>query len=131
MSPIDSFFVEIISPLTDNSSFYVNNSAHIVERTNNAPIHSNQMESQDVVTLFIKVHTDESLVVQDKLAADLLLEKGTSIPIDNLIGILTFSVETTYFVMESDIYREEGIAVVTPLLQVVTNIYMEYLKKWH
>ena len=61
----------IIIPLTGKSSSYVKNLAHFVERISDAPIHSNQMVSLDVVSLFTKVPTDETLaVVGDKLAAD-------------------------------------------------------------
>ena len=62
------------------------------------------MVSLDVVSLFTKVSTDETLaVVEDKLTADLLQEECTCIPIDNLMEMLTFCVETTYFEMGSDI----------------------------
>ena len=45
-----------------------------MERISDAPIHSNQMVSFDVVSLFTKVPTDETFaVVRDKLAADPLL----------------------------------------------------------
>ena len=64
------------------------------------------MESLGIVNLFTKVPSDETLaVVQDKLAADPLLEERTYISIDNLMEMLTFWVETTYFGMGSDIYR--------------------------
>ena len=63
------------------------------------------MVSLDVVSLFIKVPTDETFsVVRDKLTADPLLEECTCILIDNLMEMLTFCVETTYFGMGSDIY---------------------------
>ena len=79
------------------SSSYVKNSAHFVDRISDAPIHSNQMVILDVVSLFTKVPTDEILaVVLDKLAADPFLEECTCIPIDNLMEMLTFCVETTY-----------------------------------
>ena len=46
-----------------------------MERINDAPIHSYQMVSVDVVSLFTKVTTDETLaVVRDQLAVDPLLE---------------------------------------------------------
>ena len=87
-----------------------------MERISDAPIHSNQMVSLDVVSLFTKVPTDETLaVVRDKLATALLLEERTCIPIDNLMKMLIFCVETTYFGMGSDIYRqEEGLAMGSP-----------------
>ena len=89
------------------------------------------MVSLDVVSLFTKVPTDETLAaVRDKLAADPLLEEHTCIPIDNLMEILTFCVETTYFRMRSDIYRQlEGLAMGSPLSPVLANIYMEYFKE--
>ena len=41
-----------------------------MERISDAPIHSNQMVSLNIVSLFTKVSTDETLaVVRDKLAA--------------------------------------------------------------
>ena len=44
--------------------------------------------------------------------------------------MLTFCVETTYFGMGSDIYQqEEGLAIGSPLLPVLANIYMEYFKE--
>ena len=61
-------------------------------------------------------------VVRDKLAADPLLEEYTCIPIDNLMEMLTFCVETTYFGMGSDIYRQEkGLAMGSPLSPVLVN----------
>ena len=78
--PLSGFLVEIISPLAGKSSSYVKNSAYFVERITDAPIHSNQMASLDVVSLFTKVPTDETLaVVRDNLAADPLLEERTCI----------------------------------------------------
>ena len=100
-------------------------------RISGAPIHSNQMVSLDAVSLFTKVPTDETLAgVRDKLAAGPLLEERTCIPIDNLMEMLTFCVETTYFGMGSDIYRqEEGQAMDSPLSPVLANIYMEYFEE--
>ena len=95
-----------------------------MERISDAPIHLNQMVSLDVVSLFTKVPTDETLaVVRDKLTADPLLKERTCIPIDNLMEMLTFCVETTYFGMGSDIYRqEEGLAMGSPLSPVLANL---------
>ena len=89
------------------------------------------MVSLVIVSLFTKVPTDETLaIVRHKLAADPLLKECTFIPIDNLMEILTFCVETTYFGMGSDIYRqEEGLAVGSPLSPVLANIYMEYFEE--
>ena len=130
-NPLSCFFEEIINPLTGKSSSFVKNSAHFVERISDAPIHSNQMVSLDVVKLFTKVPTDETLaVVWDKQAADPLLEEHTCIPIDNLMEMFTFCEKTIYFGMGSDIYQqEEGLAMGSSLSPVLANIYMEYFEE--
>ena len=47
-----------------------------------------------------------------------------------LMEILTFCVETTYFGMGSDIYRqEEGLAMGSSLSPELANIYMEFFKE--
>ena len=98
-----------------------------MEKISNTLIHSKKMMSLDVVSLFTKVPTDETLtVVQDKLAADPSLEEHTCIPIDNLMEILTFCEDTAYFEMGSEIYwQEEGLAMGS-LLSPLANVYMEF-----
>ena len=123
------FFFLISNLLTGKSSSYVKNSAHLVERICDALIQSNQMVSLDVVSLFTKVPTDETLTVWGKLATDPLLEEHTCIMIDNLMEMLTFYVVTTYFVMGTDIYQQEGLAMDSPLSPVLANIYMEYFEE--
>ena len=77
--------MDIASPLTGKPS-YVKNSAHFVERISKGSIHSNQVVTVDLVSLFTKVPTDETLtMIWDKLAVVLSLEEHTCIPIDNLL----------------------------------------------
>ena len=124
------FLVDIVFPLMGKSSSHVKNSAHFMEKICKAPIHFNQMVSLDVVILFTRAPADETLTeVWHKLAADLLLEKHTCIPIDNLMVMLTICVETTYFRIESDIYWREGLAIGLPLSSVLVKIYMEYFEE--
>ena len=81
-----------------------------MEIISNAPVRPNQIVSLDVVSLLTKVPTDETIaMVRDKLTTDPLLEERACIPIDNLMEMLTFCVETSYFRMGSDIYRQEGL----------------------
>ena len=124
--PLSCYLVEIVTPLSDKSSSYVRNSTHFMEKIRNAPIHSNRM-----VSLFTKVPMDETLaVVRERLAADSSLEERTCISINNLMEMLTFCVETTYFEMGSDIYWQvDGLAMGSPLSPVLANIYMEHFEE--
>ena len=109
---------------------HVKNSAHFTELIKEAPIGSHQMVSLDVVSLFTKVPTSEALtVIQDKLAADPSIEERTCVPLPNLMEMLTFCMESSYFRMGNDVYRqEEGLAMGSPLSPVMANIYMEYFE---
>ena len=76
-----------------------------MERISYASIRFNQMMSLDVLSLFTKVRTEEIVaVVQDKLIVDSLLEKCKYIPTHNLMEMLTFCVEKTYFRLGSAFY---------------------------
>ena len=67
-----------------------------MEKIRKVPIHSNQMVSLDVVSLFPRVPTDEILtVIRGKLEADPSLEEHTSISIDHLMEMLPLYVEST------------------------------------
>ena len=66
------------------------------------------MISLDVLSLFTWVPTDETLTTaRDKLVVDPSQEERAGNSIDNLIEMLTFCVEITYFRMGSVIYRQE------------------------
>ena len=77
------------------------------------PIHSNQMMNVDIISLFMRVPTDETLtVVWDKLAADPSLEECTCIPIDNLMKMLNFCSRIWY---TSTRRTGNGITIVTSI----------------
>ena len=57
--------MEIIIPQTSKSSSYVKNSAHFEERISDAPIHSDQKVSLNLVSLFTKVQTGLSRSVTE------------------------------------------------------------------
>ena len=92
------------------------------------------MVSLDVVILFTKEPTEEALtVVRDRLASDSSIEEWTSIPVDNLMVMLTFCTQTTHFRMGSPIYRQDkGVAMGSALSPAMANIYIwNTLRKWH
>lgn len=57
------------------------------------------------------------------------LEENTSIPIDNLMKMLTFFIQITFFQLGSDIYQqEEYLAMDLQLSSKIANIYIEYIE---
>ena len=70
--------MKIVTPVTGKTSSCVKISTHSELKINKTPIHSNQMVSLNIVSLFLRVPTEEILtVVRDKLAADHSLEERT------------------------------------------------------
>ena len=60
------------------------------------------------------------------LTVNSLQEEGNYIPKDNLIGMLTFCVETTYFGMGSDTYQQgEGLAMGSPFFDEYWPTYTQ------
>ena len=90
--PFSLFLVDRVSPLMGKSSSYVKNSVHFTKKICKALIHSNQMVSREVVSLFTRVSIDETLkVVLNKLAADPLLEECTCILKDGDVDLLCWN----------------------------------------
>lgn len=102
--PLSRFLVDIVKPLTGKSLSNVRNSEHLVELYQGTHIHNNQMVSLDVASLFTRVLTDKALtMVWNQLESDSSLRECINIPIDNLMKMLMFCVQTTFFQLESDI----------------------------
>ena len=115
-----------LSPqLTSKSSSYVKNFTHFVKIIGKASIPSNEKVSQDVISLFMRLPTNETLTVTlDKLTADPSLDECTCMPRDNLMEMLTFCAGMTYIEVRSDICRqEEDMAMGSPLSPVLANIH--------
>ena len=63
------------------------------------------MISYNLVTLFIKTPIKEAcIVIREKLNKDKSLKKRTKLPVDNIIQLLEFVLNTTYFRLGGVIY---------------------------
>ena len=103
---------------------------HKVEIIKDASILSNQMVSLDMVSFFTKVPMEETLsIVRDRFAFDSSLEERTSIPIDNLMEMLTFCTQITHFGMGSHISTGWGLsnwlAIITSNSKYIQGEYFE------
>ena len=101
---LSHFLVKTVPPYTGKSSPYVQNSALYMEKN-----HSDEIVKLNAVSVFMRILTNKTQTgVQDKFVVDLLLEECICILKDNLIEILTFCMETTYYGMGSDIYNKNN-----------------------
>ena len=90
------------------------------------------MVSFDVVSVFTKIPVDLAIeVVIKRLREDVSLERRTSLPVDFLIDLLFFCLNTTYFVYVGTYYQQVfGTAMVSPVSAVIANLVMLNKEHW-
>ena len=70
-------------------------------------------------------------IIRERLASDATLSDRTTLSVDSIMELLTFCVNTTYFMFQGDIFREEnGAAMVSPVSPLVANLYMEWFEQY-
>ena len=83
--------------------------------------------SYDVVSLFTKTPTKEACeIIRKRLENDKTLKKRTHLNVDDIMELLKFVLETTYFRFAGEIYQQKfGVAMGSPVSPIVVNLYME------
>jgi len=83
--------------------------------------------SYDVSSLFTCIPTKDAItVISRRLHSDPNLHERTPLSIDQLLELLTFCLDTTYFVFNGTIYQQcHGAAMGSPISPLIANIYME------
>ena len=90
-----------------------------------------ELVSFDVVSFFTKIPVDLAVeVAKQRLREDVSSEKRTFLPVDVLIDLLSFCLNTTYFVYDRTYYQQVfGTAMGSPVSAVIANLVM--LNKEH
>ena len=83
--------------------------------------------SYDVVSLFTSIPIPSALeVMKKKLEDDTELQKRTILPADNILELLAFCLNNTYFVFQDIFYEQNrGAAMGSPISPIIANIFME------
>ena len=65
-------------------------------------------------------------MMKKKLEDDTQLQKRTILPVDNILELLAFCLNNTYFVFQDIFYEQNrGAAMGSPISPIIANIYME------
>ena len=85
------------------------------------------MISYDVTALFTSIPVDKALrVIENKLRNDHTLPQRCELNIKQIISLLAFCLNTTYFTFENNIYKQKhGATMGSSVSPVVANLYME------
>jgi hypothetical protein len=91
-----------------NTENTVKNSCHFAEFVRGKTLKADQvLISFDVVSLFTNIPVDLAIKVATKrLRQDATLSQKTSLPVEDIIDLLSFCLNTTYFVFEDCYYQQ-------------------------
>ena len=125
---VSGFLAKILSPVVGNTENTVKNSCHFAEFVRGKTLKADQvLVSFDVVSLFTNIPVDVAIKVATKrLGQDATLLQRTSLPVEDIIDLLSFCLNTTYFVFEGCYYQQVfGTAMGSPVSAVIANLVME------
>ena len=130
MRPIVSFVnsPRILSPVVGNTDYTVKNSCEFADFIRDKTLNAcEELVSFDVVSLFTKIPVDLAVkVAEERLREDASLGQRTSLLVDDIIHLLSFSLKTTQFAYNGTHYQQVfGTAMGSPVSAVITNILME------
>ena len=89
--------------------------------------------SHDVVSLFtnipiLKLKTTE--IIKTRLQKDTTLTDRTRLEIEDVMALLDFVLNTTYFTFRNMIHQQKfGTAIGSPVSPIVANLFMEHLEQ--
>jgi hypothetical protein len=114
------FLVDILQPLTGNTTSFVRDSTHFVHLLENVTLHEDElMVSFDVASLFTNVPVSETIDIIKQMVIQ------NDLPTEYM-GLIEFCLTSGYFVWRGEYYRQiEGVAMGSPIAPVVANIFME------
>ncbi|XP_072018248.1 uncharacterized protein [Amphiura filiformis] len=118
----------ILSPLEGKTEHHIHNSGEFVEKVQNLEVPPGQkLISYDVSALFTSIPVPDAIqAVRDKLEKDATLKDRTPLKINHILELLTFCLNTTYFVYKGQYYKQtHGAAMGSPVSPIVANLYME------
>ena len=129
---ISGSLAKILSPVVRNTDYTIKNSCEfedfIRDKTLNA---CGELVSFAVVSLFAKIPVDLAVkVAEERLREDASLGLRTSLPVEDIIHLLSFCLETTLFVYNDTYYQQVfGTAMGSPVSAVIANLVMETWNK--
>ena len=104
------------------------NSTDFIQRSRNWTIKREQkIVSFDVTSLLTNVPTDRAIqVAKSRLEADNGLNERTNLTVAEVLSLLKFCLNATYFIFQNHIYTQKyGTAMGSPVSVTVANLVME------
>ena len=114
------------------SPHFIKNSSDFINKIKDLEVPpGRKMVSYDVTALFTSIPVDQAIeVVKARLQEDRHLSKRCELSIGQLIQLLTFCLNTTYFTYNGVFYKQkQGTAMGSSVSPVIANLYMEEFER--
>ena len=125
---VAKYLSEVLSPLVGKTQHFILNSEDFTKKIQDLDVPPGQiLISYDVSSLFTCIPTKDALkVIENKLSHDQTLPERCPLSILQLLDLLSFCLDTTYFQFEGTYYQQcHGAAMGSPVSPLVANLYME------
>ena len=118
----------IIKPLVGQSPHHLKNTQHFIQQLQSKRLEPGEViTSFDVKALFTSVPIQPSIqIVKQRLQQDPTLPQRTCMSIPQIITLLEFCLNNTYFLFQGKYYEQvQGAAMGSPISSLIANIFME------
>ena len=129
---ISGYLARILSPVVGNTDYTVKNSCEFADFIRDKTLNAcEELVSFDVVSLFAKIPVDLAVkVAEERLREDASLGQRTSLPVEDIIHLLSFCLKTTQFTYNGTYYQQVfGTAMGSPVSAVIANMVMKMWNK--
>ena len=126
------YLASILTPLVGKNCHSIKNTKELVDKLRDLEIPPAQkLASYNVTALFTSVPVDKALeVITERLHAGDTLTSRTEMTIPQIVELLDFCLNTTYFIYDGTCYQQtHGAAMGPPISPLVANCYMEQFEK--
>ena len=105
---ISGYLARILSPVIGNTDYTVKNSCEFADFIRDKTLNAcEELVSFDVVSLFTKIPVDLAVkVAEERLREDAFLGQRTSLPVEDIIHLLSFCLKTTQFAYNGTYYQQ-------------------------
>ena len=123
---------KILKPLVGKFSHHINSTQDFVEQVKHTTLAPGEcLSSCDVSALFTLISAYPAPnMIRDLLDKDHTLKEKTVLAVNDIILLLEFYLKNTYFSFQNQFYeQDEGVAISSPVILIIANLYMEYLEQ--
>ena len=120
---------DLLNPLMGQTEHHLQNSKDLKKKLENVQLKEGEiLISHDIVSLFTNVPIQESLnVIRSRLEQDDTLKDRTLLSVDDILDLLEFVCDSTYFQFEGQLYKQcFGTAMGSPVSPIIANLFMEH-----